>query len=89
MTYKITYSKAFKKHYKKLSDVEKKQTKKKLEFFVENPTHPSLRTKKIQGVEDIWEADKHNIQKYSAYQLYLSYFNIFNSQILNISTPTF
>ena len=28
MTYKITYSKAFKKHYKKLSDVEKKQTKK-------------------------------------------------------------
>ena len=49
MTYKITYSKAFKKHYKKLPDVEKKQTKKKLEFFVENPTHPSLRTKKIKG----------------------------------------
>ena len=49
MYYKITYSKAFKKHYKKLSDTEKKQTKKKLKFFVENPTHPSLRTKKIQG----------------------------------------
>lgn len=40
MTYKITYSKAFKKHYKKLSDIEKKQTKKKLKFFVEN--HPSI-----------------------------------------------
>ena len=56
MSYKITYSKAFKKHYKKLSDTEKKQTKKKLKFFVENPTHPSLRTKKIQGADEIWES---------------------------------
>lgn len=56
MPYKITYSKAFKKHYKKLSDAEKKQTKKKLGFFIENPLHPSLRAKKIQGVEDIWES---------------------------------
>ena len=54
MSYKITYSKAFKKHYKKLSDTEKKQTKKKLKFFVENPPHPSLRTKKIQGTDGIW-----------------------------------
>lgn len=30
MTYKITYSKAFKKHYKKLSETEKKQTKNKI-----------------------------------------------------------
>lgn len=56
MSYKITYSKAFKKHYKKLSDSEKKQTKKKLAFFIANPLHPSLRTKKIQGAEDIWES---------------------------------
>lgn len=56
MSYKLTYSKAFKKHYKKLSDIEKKQTKKKLEFFIKNPTHPSLRTKKIQGVNGIWES---------------------------------
>lgn len=55
MAFKITYSKAFKKHYKKLSDIEKKQTKKKLKIFIENPTHPSLRTKKIQGVDDLWE----------------------------------
>lgn len=47
MPYKITYSKAFKKHYNKLSDSEKKQTQQKLKFFIENPTHPSLRTKKI------------------------------------------
>ena len=56
MSYKITYSKAFKKHYKKLSDAEKKQTKKKLCFFIENPLHPSLRTKKIQDAVDIWES---------------------------------
>ena len=56
MSYKITYSKAFKKHYKNLSDTEKKQTKKKIKFFVENPTHPSLRTKKIQGSDGIWES---------------------------------
>ena len=56
MSYKLTYSKAFKKHYKKLSDTEKNQTKNKLKFFVENPTHPSLRTKKIQGTDGIWES---------------------------------
>ena len=56
MAYKITYSKAFKKHYKKLSEVAKKQIKKKIKFFVENPTHPSLRTKKIQGTDGIWES---------------------------------
>ena len=49
MAYKITYSKNFKKHYEKLSEIEKKQTKNKIKFFIENPTHPSLRTKKIQG----------------------------------------
>lgn len=53
MSYKVTYSKAFKRHYKKLSDTEKKQTKKKLKFFVENPNHPSLRTKRIQGTDGI------------------------------------
>lgn len=56
MPYKITYSKAFKKHYNKLSDSEKKQTQQKLKFFIENPTHPSLRTKKIQGGDGIWES---------------------------------
>lgn len=56
MAYKITYSKAFKKHYKKLSEVEKRQTKSKIKLFIEDPTHPSLRTKKIQGTDNIWES---------------------------------
>lgn len=56
MSYKITYSKAFEKHYKKLSQKEKQQTKNKIKYFIENPTHPSLRTKKIQGADGIWES---------------------------------
>ena len=55
MAYKITYSKAFKKHYKSLSDFEKKQTKNKIKIFVEDPRHPSLRSKKIQGADGLWE----------------------------------
>lgn len=55
MSYKITYSKAFEKHYKKLSQKEKRQTKNKIKYFIENPTHPSLRTK-IQGADGIWES---------------------------------
>lgn len=40
---------------KKLSDIEKAQTKKKINLFVENPYHPSLRTKKIKGTDNIYE----------------------------------
>lgn len=54
--YQITYSKTFEKHYKKLSNIEKRHTKKKIEIFVKNPTHPSLRTKKIKGTDAIWES---------------------------------
>lgn len=56
MSYKITYTKSFKKHYNKLSFNEKKQTKKKLSLFIDNPTHPSLRTKKIKGTDGLWES---------------------------------
>lgn len=34
--------------------LKKKQTKQKIKLFIEEPDHPSLRTKKIQGA-DIWE----------------------------------
>ena len=55
MAYKITYSKRFQKHYKKLTQTEKKQIKVKVEMFSENPLHPSLRTKRIKGTEDLFE----------------------------------
>ncbi len=51
----VTYTERFKKHYQKLSDIEKKQFKNKLNLFVENPNHPSLRVKRIQGTEDLFE----------------------------------
>ena len=34
----------------------KKALKKKLDLLADNPKHPSLRTKKIRGREDIFEA---------------------------------
>ena len=51
----VTYSERFRKHYKKLSEPERKQFKRKLSVFAENPLHPSLRTKRIQGTENLFE----------------------------------
>lgn len=56
MSFKITYSKNFLKHYKKLSNAEKNQFKNKFKIFIENPTHPSLRTKKIKSLDNTWES---------------------------------
>ena len=52
---KITFTDRFQKHYKDLSSAEKKQLRNKLAIFTENPLHPSLRTKRIQGTEDLFE----------------------------------
>ena len=55
MTYRISYTKRFEKHFSKLTKIEQKQIKSKVEILVENPLHPSLRTKRIQGTEDLFE----------------------------------
>jgi len=55
MSYQFIYSKNFKKHYKKLSETEKKQITSKLILLAQNPTHPSLRTKRIQGTDKLFE----------------------------------
>jgi mRNA interferase RelE/StbE len=49
------FSNRFKKEYKSLSNETKKLPKKKLALMAENPMHPSLRTKKIQGRENVYE----------------------------------
>ena len=54
MAFKVTYTQRFKKNYKKLADKEKEQFKRKMRLFVENPFHPSLRTKHIQGANLAW-----------------------------------
>ena len=51
----ITYTNRFKKHFRDLSVNEKKQFHNKLSIFADNPLHPSLRTKRIQGTEDLYE----------------------------------
>ncbi|WPX08636.1 hypothetical protein [Anaerocellum danielii] len=52
---KIYYSQLFKEKVNKLPPKVKKILKKKLELLLQNPYHPSLRTKKIEGTKDIFE----------------------------------
>ena len=51
----ITFTERFQKHYKSLTEKEKNQFKTKLSLFAENPLHPSLRTKRIQGTSNLFE----------------------------------
>lgn len=51
MAYKFTFMPRFQKHFKRLSTQEKNQLKTKLELLAQNPSHPSLRTKRIQGTD--------------------------------------
>lgn len=55
MKYKLKYLKAFTKDFKKLSKDEQKAVIQKLKLLVENPFYPSLRTKKVQGYDDMFE----------------------------------
>jgi len=52
----IYFSDLFLESVDRLSDDVKKALKKKLDIMTDNPRHPSLRTKKIKGHEDIFEA---------------------------------
>ena len=56
MAYEFTFTRRFEKHFKTLTEQEKKQLRKKLELLSENPMHPSLRTKRIQGTADFFES---------------------------------
>ncbi|MCD8285913.1 MAG: cytotoxin [Clostridia bacterium] len=55
MIYEITYSASLKKHFKDLTETEKNQVKNKVEILAQNPCHPSLRTKRIQGTDNLFE----------------------------------
>ena len=50
------YSNLFKEKVKQLHPNVKKALKNELELMYQNPKHPSLRTKKIKGSSDIYEA---------------------------------
>ncbi len=51
----FVFTERFKKSYKKLSQDEQRTLHRKLSLMSKNPHHPSLRTKKVQGVSDIFE----------------------------------
>ena len=56
MNFRFTYTKRFEKHFKKLTAQEKKQLLNKLVLLSQNPSHPSLRTKRIQGTDNLYES---------------------------------
>lgn len=55
MQYQLSFTNRFINHYKKLNSIEQRQIKEKIELLSQNPIHPSLRTKRIQGVKDLFE----------------------------------
>ena len=52
----IYYSELFKEKIKLLDKKIKKVLRNKIKLMINNPYHPSLRTKKIQGTLNIFEA---------------------------------
>ena len=56
MIMKIYYSELFAQKVAAQEENVKKVLKKKLMLLIENPKHPSLRVKKIQGQKNIFEA---------------------------------
>jgi mRNA-degrading endonuclease YafQ of YafQ-DinJ toxin-antitoxin module len=56
MPRQFTFSQRFQKNFMALTTQEKKQLKNKLKLLAQNPIHPSLRTKRIQGTEGLYES---------------------------------
>ena len=52
---KIVFTKHFDKLFRKLPTDIRNLTYQKLELFLKNPNHPSLRIKKIKGTDKLWE----------------------------------
>lgn len=63
MAYKFTYTSRFQKHFKGLSAQEKRQLKNKLDMLADNPFHPSLRTKRIQGSTELFKCSVNFIMR--------------------------
>jgi len=56
MNYQISFSNNFKKSFKRLTLVEKQLFYSKLELFIKDTNHPSLRTKKMKGTKILFES---------------------------------
>ena len=53
--YKLKYTRQFEKDLKRLSQSEQRAVAAKLRLLVQIPFYPSLRTKKVQGLDDVFE----------------------------------
>ena len=53
--YKLKYTKEFEKNLKSLTRQEQKLVANKLKLLIQNPFYPSLRTKKVQGLDNVFE----------------------------------
>ncbi|AGA70082.1 hypothetical protein Desdi_2667 [Desulfitobacterium dichloroeliminans LMG P-21439] len=55
MTRRFRSTRKFDKQFKQLTSKTFKQAQKTIEIFMSDPTHPSLRYKKIQGTDNFYE----------------------------------
>ena len=53
---KVAFTKPFKRDYKGLPENIQEQTDKQIMHLPDNPKHPSLHIKKMEGHESVWEA---------------------------------
>ena len=53
---RLEYTDHFQRAYNDLTDQDAERVKKALRWLVENPRQPSLRVKRVQGTDEIWEA---------------------------------
>lgn len=53
--YKLKYTKEFEKNLKSLTTKEQKLVANKLKLLLQNPFYPSLRTKKVKGLDSVFE----------------------------------
>ena len=53
---RFEYTDHFQRAYNDLTDQDAERVKRAPRLLVENPRHPSLRVKRVQGTDRIWEA---------------------------------
>ena len=52
----VEYAPRFKRAYRKLGREEQRPIAEAIRRFLDDPGHPSLRVKKMQGMPNVWEA---------------------------------
>ena len=52
----VTYEPSFLRDYSGLSEEVRRRAEKQIRLLLQNPRHPSLRARKIEGYKDIYEA---------------------------------